>query len=175
MAKKASSEKHLRKKNFLKQPKYEGGSIALKKFVGENMVYPSEALEHKIQGDVQVRYDVDEHGQVISAKVLRGIGYGCDEEALRIVRLLKYLPARNRGAHVTSHLDIVLHFRLPGVIEPPAQANSVSPPPSLQIQYAYTPTSVNTSSQQPIAETTPPSPQKPNSYTWVVTVANKKA
>ncbi len=126
MAKTGSGSKPKRDKDFLRKPKYEGGSKAFKAFIAEHLRYPSEALEKRIQGDVHVKYDVDEEGNVIDAKVMRAIGGGCDEEALRVVRLLKYIPARNRGTHITTHHDVVLHFRLPLEHVAPTQ-HSISP------------------------------------------------
>ena len=140
MAKNTSTTKAKRDKDFLRKPKYEGGSKAFKAFIAENLQYPPEALEKKIQGDVHVKYDVDEEGNVLNCKVMRAIGGGCDEEAIRVVRMLKYIPARNRGTHVTTHHDVVLHFRLP-VAAPPLHAQSVIPamPTSMNMNYVYVP------------------------------------
>jgi TonB family protein len=95
---------------------YEGGTKALRAFLEQNVQYPPAARESGREGDVHIRYDVDESGRVIHAQVLRGIGGGCDEEALRVVRLLQFKPVRNRGHRVTQHFDIVLHFRLPQLL-----------------------------------------------------------
>ncbi len=140
MAKNTSSTKAKRDKDFLRKPKYEGGSKAFKAFIAQHLQYPLEALEKKIQGDVHVKYDVDENGDVLNCRVMRAIGGGCDEEALRVVRMLKYIPARNRGTHVTTHHDVVLHFRLP-LAAPAQHAQSVIPtmPTTLNMNYTYVP------------------------------------
>jgi len=125
----------LKKRKFLKKPTYPGGSKALEAFIAQNLRYPEEALRNGIEGNVQVAYEVNEDGKVIRARVLRGIGYGCDEEALRLVRLLRYEGVRNRHVHVTTRFTLVIRFRLPR--QTPA------------VRYEYRPAS--TSSEQSVS------------------------
>jgi len=99
---------------FIKKPYYAGGITALRKFIKENLKYPKEALAKKIEGTVLVRHDIDHKGKVIGAKVLKGIGHGCDEEATRLIKLLKYeVPKGPRKLKVTFHKDTKINFRLP--------------------------------------------------------------
>jgi len=99
---------------FIKKPYYEGGITALRKFIKENLKYPKEALAKKIEGTVLVRHDIDHKGKVIGAKVLKGIGHGCDEEATRLIKLLQYeVPKGPRKLKVTFHKDTKINFRLP--------------------------------------------------------------
>ncbi|MCX8050445.1 MAG: energy transducer TonB [Chlorobi bacterium] len=107
------SDKRQRKKQFLRTPSYPGGTKALAEFIQRNLRYPTEALARRVEGDVHVAFEVDEEGVVHRARIVRGIGAGCDEEALRLVSMLRYKPVRNRGVKVTSHMDLVIHFRLP--------------------------------------------------------------
>jgi TonB family protein len=108
-------------------PVYPGGKKALDEFVSSKMVYPEAAISNQIEGTVAVDYDVDVFGRVISAKIKHGLGYGCDEEALRLTRLLAYPKKKYQGLHVIHHMHILIHFRLkPGNL--PAQA-------PLQINY----------------------------------------
>lgn len=102
-----------KKKQFLRTPSYPGGTKALMEFIRHNLRYPTQALMHRIEGEVHVAFEVDEEGIVRRPRIVRGIGYGCDEEAIRLVSMLRYKPVRNRGVKVTSHMDIVIHFRLP--------------------------------------------------------------
>lgn len=83
------------------------------KFVRENMKYPIEAIEDKIEGDVLVEYRVGSHGKVLDAKVKKGIGYGCDKEALRLVKLLRFKAQTNKKVKVYHNLSITIHFKLP--------------------------------------------------------------
>lgn len=102
----------VRKKKFLALPKYPGGSKAFKVFLTDNQAYPEEALAKGIEGDVYIRFRVNDLGDVTEAHIEKGLGYGCDEEALRLVRLLKYEPVRNRGLRVESSMRTKIPFRL---------------------------------------------------------------
>ena len=115
----------MKEKKFVKKAEYPGGSEALKKFVKKNLRYPQEALLHRVEGKVFLKYEVNDKGKVHSAVVLNGIGYGCDEEAKRIVKLLKYPSRINKGVRINSKFKIAIHFNLPK-------------PKPIQIKYTYT-------------------------------------
>lgn len=105
--------KEKKDKNFIKKPIYEGGPRALKAFIGQNLRYPEEALKAKVEGTVVLKYSIDHRGNVVDTKVISGLGYGCDEEAGRLARLLKFEVPKTRGVKVLFHKDIKIHFRLP--------------------------------------------------------------
>jgi TonB family protein len=107
--------------SFIRQPNYPGGSKTMNEFIGSNVKYPEEGLKNKIEGSVNIKYDVNVFGDVTSATIVQGIGYGCDEEALRVVKLLKFEKKRYKGVHVIFHKKIIVHFHLPGKVEPPKQ------------------------------------------------------
>ena len=69
------------------RPSFRGGEQKLMEFIGNNVVYPKEAIEAGIEGRVFVEFYIEKDGTVCDAKVLRGMGYGCDEEALRVIGL----------------------------------------------------------------------------------------
>ena len=98
------SEKNKKGKKFVAAPEYPGGNAALKKFINGNLRYPEEALASQVEGVVHVSYTVTNDGNVEDVVVKKGIGYGCDEEAVRVISLLKYEPAHNRGFRVRSTL-----------------------------------------------------------------------
>jgi TonB family protein len=98
--------------SFITNPVYPGGKKALNDFVTSNLKYPEEALKNKIEGSVSLEYDVNVFGDVIATRVLHGIGYGCDEEACRIVSLLKFPKHKYKGLFVVFHLKINIHFKL---------------------------------------------------------------
>lgn len=102
-----------REKKFLNIPHLDGGREELKKFLRENLQYPQEALEKGVEGDVIVKYKVTGKGEVIETEVEKGIGHGCDEEALRLVRMLHYQSVKNRGVRVVSGKRIRIPFRIP--------------------------------------------------------------
>lgn len=98
--------------SFIKLPIYPGGQKALNDFINSNRKYPDEAIQNKIEGTVSIEYDVNVFGNVTSYRVKHGIGYGCDEEACRLVSLLKYPKHKYQGLHVVFHMKINIHFRL---------------------------------------------------------------
>lgn len=77
-------------KKFIPKPVYPGGPRAMSKFISENLSYPEEARLHHIEGMVVLRIEIDFQGNVIQSKILKHLGYGCDEEAKRITNLLKF-------------------------------------------------------------------------------------
>jgi len=102
-----------KKKKFIKKQYYPGGQKALDKFLRDNIVYPKQALDNKIEGSVYVKYDISTEGNVVKAEVVKGLGYGCDEEAIRLVKMLKYTDAKQKGVHVKLSTKITIHFMLP--------------------------------------------------------------
>lgn len=129
-------QKEKKDKNFIKKPHFPGGTNAMRGVIRENLRYPEEALKNKIEGTVIVRYDIDHKGKVVDARIIAGIGHGCDEEALRLVRLFEFEVPKNRGLRVRFHKDINIHFRLPKKKEkpqvpatPPTIVYTVTPEP----------------------------------------------
>ncbi len=106
---------HHKKKRFLNLPKYTGGSKAFREFIAENLRYPETALEAKVEGSVIVKYDIHDNGTVSNPRVLKGLGYGCDEEAIRVVNLLQFEKVKNRGVRVKLTSKTKINFRLPKV------------------------------------------------------------
>lgn len=102
-----------KEKKFLDLPRYHGGKEALSKFIGENIRYPAEAIEAGVEGKVLVGFDIDDNGKVHNIAIINGIGYGCDEEAMRIVGLLQYQKVSNRGRRVLVHSKMNINFKLP--------------------------------------------------------------
>lgn len=102
-----------KKKKFLEIPRYIGDRDSFREFVRLNLKYPPEALEKGIQGVVHVWYVVNDKGRVLSVEVEKGLGYGCDEEAVRLVRLMRFSQVKNRGMKVTSRNKARIEFRLP--------------------------------------------------------------
>lgn len=113
-------DKDKKKPLFIRQPEYPGGMKALTKFIYDNLRYPETALEAGAAGTVVVDYDIDYQGNVTAARVLQGVGHGCDEEACRVVRLLKFDVPKNRGMRVLFHKKARIQFKKPA--EKPAPA-----------------------------------------------------
>lgn len=94
-------------------PEFPGGYGELQKYLAKNIKYPSLARDAGIQGTVYVTFEVAKDGTVKSAKVLRGIGGGCDKEALRVVsRMPKWKPGKQRGKPVRVQFNLPVKFTL---------------------------------------------------------------
>jgi TonB family protein len=137
-----------KEKSFINLPKYPGGKKAFQEFIKNNLKYPKEAMENKIEGTVHLKYRVDGLGKVVDVEVIHGLGYGCDEEAMRVIWLLKYEKAKNRGVRVTATMRTRINFK------PPREA-------PIEVQYKVT--------SKPTKKATPPTPQK-NSPTYSYTI-----
>ncbi len=96
----------------MKQPGYAGGKAAMDEFIRNNLKYPDEAIKNKTEGAVAVEYTVDVFGKVLEAKIKHGIGNGCDEEAIRLVKMLRYEKKKYQGLHVVFHKSIIINFHL---------------------------------------------------------------
>ena len=91
------------------EPEFPGGIEALYKFLAENIKYPTEAKEKRIQGKVYVTFVVDTDGSIRDARVLRDIGGGCGEEALRVVNLMpKWIPATRHPVQYSLPINFTL-------------------------------------------------------------------
>lgn len=78
----------------------------------QQIKYPTIARKANVEGRVFVQFVVDKNGDVHNAQVVRGIGAGCDEEALRVIRLAKFEPGRVDGEAVNTKLSMAVMFKL---------------------------------------------------------------
>jgi protein TonB len=93
-------------------PSFPGGEEKLFEYLAK-IKYPSIARENGISGRVYVTFVVDKDGKIKDAKVLRGIGGGCDEEALRVVRAMPdWKPGRQNGRNVSVQYNLPVNFNL---------------------------------------------------------------
>lgn len=97
------------------QPRFPGGEEARVQYMVENLRYPEEARDDGIQGTVFVTFVVEEDGNITGVSVLRGIGGGCDEEAIRVVKNMPtWTPGRQRGQNVRVQYNMPIRFVLNG-------------------------------------------------------------
>jgi len=96
---------------FVEQmPQFNG---SMEKYIGSHLRYPDAARETGIDGRVIVQFVVNEDGSVSDAKVVRGIGGGCDEEALRMVGAMpKWKPGKQNGKAVKVLFTLPIKFLL---------------------------------------------------------------
>jgi len=94
-------------------PKYPGGNEAMVAYLQKAVVYPAEARKQKLEGTVFVSFVVETDGRISSAKVLRGIGGGCDESALSAVQNMPpWEPGTQRGKAVRVQYNLPIKFNL---------------------------------------------------------------
>lgn len=95
------------------QPNFPGGYKAFYKYVQKKMKYPSQARRMGIEGKVILQFVVDKDGSLTNIRVLRGIGAGCDEEAVRMLKAApKWNAGRQRGVPVKVQMTLPITFKL---------------------------------------------------------------
>ena len=99
---------------FVKEmPSFPGGDSERLKFLSKNIRYPQEAAENGIQGTVYVSFVVKSNGSLANIKIIQGIGGGCDEEALRVVKKMPvWRPGYQNGKKVEVLYTMAIKFRL---------------------------------------------------------------
>lgn len=116
-------------------PEFKGGMKALGAYLQNNLKYPAAARKANVQGRVFVQFVVTKTGEVTNVKVLKGIGFGADEEAIRVVQNMpRWEPATQNGQRVNVQFHLPINFQLEpsstekklGVIAPPPPP----PPPA---------------------------------------------
>ncbi len=94
-------------------PAFDGGEDKMYKWLAENIKYPQVAKETGISGTVIVTFVVEKDGAVTNAKILKGIGGGCDEEALRVVSAMpKWKSGKQNGVPVRVQFNLPIRFTL---------------------------------------------------------------
>jgi protein TonB len=95
------------------QPEFPGGLAAMSKFISQNIKYPSQARRMGTEGSVFVEFVVDQHGNITNPRVIKGIGSGCDEEAVRVVQKMPpWKPGKQNGKAVKVRFVLPVKFML---------------------------------------------------------------
>jgi protein TonB len=90
-------------------PQFPGGRDSLAAFIKDHTHYPAKARKNHIHGMIEVDFLVTKDGEITKPHVLKSLGYGCDEEALRVVKLMpKWKPAMlgRETMEMDFHVDI---------------------------------------------------------------------
>lgn len=94
-------------------PEFPGGMEAWNKYLSSNLKYPTQARRMGVEGTVYVVFVVNTDGSIQDVELLRGIGGGCDEEALRVVAgAPKWTPGKQRGRPVRVRMRLPIRFKL---------------------------------------------------------------
>lgn len=89
------------------------GMAAFYKFIGSKLKYPSQATRMGVEGKVFVEFVINRDGTLVDVRVVRGIGAGCDEEAVRVVQSSPpWKPGKQRGKPVRQKYTLPIQFKL---------------------------------------------------------------
>lgn len=95
------------------QPEYPGGLDALRTFLSKNLNYPRAAASSGVSGRVYVSFVVNTDGSLTDIQVLKGIGFGCDEEAVRVMQKMPHWrPGKQAGRTVRVKYNLPISFTL---------------------------------------------------------------
>ncbi|HUM47238.1 MAG TPA: energy transducer TonB, partial [Chitinophagales bacterium] len=95
------------------QPEFTGGQESLIRFLQKNLRYPSEARENGIEGKVVAQFVVNENGAISDIRIIRGIGGGCDEEIVRVIKLMpNWKPGIKNAQPVKAYTNLPCTFKL---------------------------------------------------------------
>lgn len=91
-----------------------GGRKAFKQYLEKNLHYPEQALENKVEGKVTIQFSVESSGQLSDFKVIRGIGNGCDEEVIRLIKQgPTWTPTKRNNDSLRDRVKVRMKFELP--------------------------------------------------------------
>ncbi len=91
---------------------FPGGAKALEAYLDTALKYPPAATENGVMGRVVVKFFIDEKGKPVDAKIMRGIGAGCEEAALNVIaQMPQWKPARHDGKPLKSLMILPIKFK----------------------------------------------------------------
>ena len=94
-----------------------GGMKAFGEYLQENLKYPASAQKANISGKVFTQFIVNTDGTISDVTILKSVGFGCDEEAIRVIKLTKWNPGKHHGQVVRSRFIVPINFQLPKATE----------------------------------------------------------
>jgi TonB family protein len=91
-----------------------GGRKLFKQYLQENLNYPQQAIANQVEGKVTIQFSIGTTGQLSDFKVLRGIGFGCDEEVIRLIKEgPKWSPTKKNDVAIRDKVKVRMKFALP--------------------------------------------------------------
>lgn len=93
-------------------PSFPGGSVNLMQFLSNNLNYPNEAKTKGVEGKVVVRFIVDANGNIKNPQIIKGLGYGCDQEVIRVINSMpKWIAGKQDGIPVAVYYTLPIVFK----------------------------------------------------------------
>ncbi len=94
-------------------PSFDGGADAMASFIRHELVYPAGAIENNREGRVMVSFVVQVDGTITDIEILKGFGFGSEEEAKRVIEHMpKWIPGKQNGKLLAVKLILPLYFQL---------------------------------------------------------------
>jgi len=92
-------------------PSFPGGNDSLKEYIVKHLVYPHDAKQNGIEGKVYTTFIVETDGSITHVEIIRGLGYGCDEEAIRLIKSFPiWVPGIENGKPVRVRFKYPIRF-----------------------------------------------------------------
>jgi len=101
------------KPKFLKVPQILGGKETLNNYIESNLIYPEEARKKNIEGIVHLVAEINDNGEVIQIEILKGLAGGCNEEAARLIKSVKFGAVKNKSVRLKTKKRFKIQFKLP--------------------------------------------------------------
>ena len=101
------------KHKFLKVPQILGGKETLNNYIESNLIYPEEALNKRIEGIVHLIAEINDNGEVTQVEIVKGLAGGCNEEAARLIRSVKFGAVKNKSVRLKTKKRFKVQFKLP--------------------------------------------------------------
>ena len=95
------------------QPQFPGGDAALIQFIEDHLLYPASARENGVEGIVKVAFTVKANGTIVQPEIMEGLGHGCDEEVIRVVKEMpKWIPGMVNNTTMARKVILPISFKL---------------------------------------------------------------
>jgi TonB family protein len=106
-------EELIEEDNLSYKPQPENGTMSYRNYLKKNLKYPEEARKNNIQGNVRIEFTVMPDGQLTGFNVKKGLGSGCDQEAIRLIKEgPAWKPAISKGKKVEKKITVFVPFKL---------------------------------------------------------------
>ena len=93
-------------------PIFTNSKINIAGYIAANLKYPDAAIKQNLSGTVQLGFIVEPHGKISNLRILTALGAGCSEEAIRMVRMIKWMPGIKNDLAVRTRMSISINFNL---------------------------------------------------------------
>lgn len=94
------------------EPILSNPKMKLAEFIAANIIYPEAAIKQNVSGIVKLTFIIETHGKISNLKIENSVGAGCNEEAIRILRLIKWMPGVVDQKAVRTRTSLIINFNL---------------------------------------------------------------